>query len=127
MESPESTPIAAESPLDKMYPEMTEILTAEGGIERGSDQGEPDKTSVKTETGADASKATPEKSESAAPQQYEDLRRPEGVPVDQIDLGGFASFVKQENLTPAQAKTLLLSGYSSGPVDSSRRGSHRQN
>lgn len=110
METPESTPVVTGSPLDTMYPTMTEPLIAEGGIEQGPDQGEPDKASVKTETGADASKATPEKTESAAPERYEDLRIPEiaqGVPVDQIDLEGFTSFVKEQNLSQEQAQKLL--------------------
>lgn len=107
MEAPESTPVVTESPqLDKMYPEMSEILTAEGGLEQGPEPGEADKASVKSE----AEGVTPEKTESAAPERYEDLRIPEipqGVPVDQIDLEGFSSFAKEEGLTPAQAQKLL--------------------
>ncbi len=102
MDAPESTPVVTES-LDKMYPEMTEILTAEGGLEQGPDQGQPDKASAKTETEG----VTPEKAESAAPERYEDLRIPEGVPVDQTDLGDFTSFVKEQDLAPAQAQKLL--------------------
>ena len=121
MEAPESAPIVTESAqLDKAYPTMTEILTSEGGLEQGPDQGEPAKALVKTDT----VKATPEKAESAAPERYKGPRSPVGAPVDQIALEQFSLLAKAQNLKPAQAQKLLhfgggeVTGHNRGAVQS---------
>jgi hypothetical protein len=77
-------------------------------IRRRNDSGRPSRNDPKSDRTCKPDKAPAKtETEGATPEKYEDLRIPEGVTGNETDLGEFASFVKEEGLSPAQAQKLL--------------------